>query len=58
MSPGWWRVAAGYSAAATVITFALYAWDKRAALRGGRRLPERMLQTWTWAGGCVGALGG
>ena len=41
----------------SVITFAVYAADKRIARRGkgGRRVPERTLLLLAFAGGCVGA---
>lgn len=41
----------------TVVTFAVYAADKRIArrIRGGRRVPERTLLLLSFAGGCIGA---
>ena len=47
-----------YYALMSLVTLLLYAWDKRAAARGGRRVRERTLQAWTLAGGFVGALAG
>jgi uncharacterized membrane protein YsdA (DUF1294 family) len=49
---------AGAYAAVTLITFGLYAADKRAARRGTRRVAERTLQFWTLAGGFAGAFAG
>ncbi len=49
----WWLVAA------TIVTFACYAWDKaRAGSGDGFRIPEATLQVLTLAGGTVGALAG
>ncbi|HEY5800288.1 MAG TPA: DUF1294 domain-containing protein [Burkholderiaceae bacterium] len=38
------------------LTFLLYAFDKVAAMRGARRVPERTLHYWALAGGWPGAL--
>lgn len=43
-------------AVVSLITFVIYAADQRAAQRGTRRVRERTLQWWTWAGGFAGAL--
>ena len=51
-------VVAGAYAAATVITFGLYAADKCVAQAGTRRVAERTLHLWALAGGFVGALAG
>jgi uncharacterized membrane protein YsdA (DUF1294 family) len=40
----------------SVIAFALYGLDKRAAVRGARRTPERTLHLISLAGGWPGAL--
>ena len=45
----------GIWAAINVIVFALYGVDKRRAIRGAWRIPERTLLTGTWLLGGVGA---
>ena len=45
----------GIWAAINVIVFVLYGVDKRRAIRGAWRIPERMLLTGTWLLGGVGA---
>ena len=40
----------------TVITFLLMAWDKIVAIAGRRRIPERVLCTFSWLGGFMGSL--
>jgi uncharacterized membrane protein YsdA (DUF1294 family) len=40
--------------AINVVTFAAYAWDKRAARRGDRRIRERTLFALNLAGGFIG----
>jgi len=46
----------GAYAAASLITFVLYAIDQHAARRGARRIRERTLHLWAFVGGFVGAL--
>lgn len=43
-------------AAASVATFIAYGWDKRRAVRAGRRIPERTLHGLELIGGWPGAL--
>lgn len=43
-------------ALASVVALALYAFDKRRAVRGGRRVPERTLHAVEALGGWPGAL--
>ena len=45
----------GIWAAINLIVFALYGVDKRRAIRGAWRIPERTLLTGTWLLGGVGA---
>ncbi|HED64003.1 MAG TPA: DUF1294 domain-containing protein [Planctomycetes bacterium] len=40
---------------ANLITFCLFGWDKRRAIRGGRRVPERTLLLWVLLLGAPGA---
>jgi len=40
----------------SVLTFAHYAWDKRQAMRSGRRVPEARLHLFSLLGGWPGAL--
>lgn len=48
---------AAYYGAVSVITLAVYAWDKRASQRPGvQRVRERTLHLWALAGGFAGAL--
>lgn len=42
--------------ALSVLTFGVYALDKRAALKGGQRTPEYQLHLWSLLGGWPGAL--
>ncbi len=47
---------AAYLVAVNGATFALYAWDKAAARRQRRRVPERLLHAWALVGGTPAAL--
>jgi uncharacterized membrane protein YsdA (DUF1294 family) len=40
----------------SVVCFVTYGWDKRQAINGGRRVPERTLQILAFLGGWPGAL--
>lgn len=51
-------LAAAYIAAASVVAFALFAWDKWCATQGRRRIPERTLLTVAAIGGKPGAIAG
>ena len=51
----WELVVVGY-ALASIVTFAVYGFDKRRAVHGGRRVPERSLHTLELLGGWPGAL--
>lgn len=42
----------------SVVTFVAYGWDKRQAIDGGRRVPERNLHILEFLGGWPGALMG
>jgi uncharacterized membrane protein YsdA (DUF1294 family) len=46
----------GWLLAINLLTYAAFAADKRAAVRGARRWPERSLLTLAAAGGSAGAL--
>ncbi len=43
-------------AAMSLVTFIAYAWDKRQAVKGNRRVSEKALLLLTFLGGAVGAL--
>jgi Predicted membrane protein len=44
-----------YGLVVNLITFLVFAWDKRRAERDKRRIPERQLHTLTLIGGSLGA---
>lgn len=54
--PPWLAIALALYAVASVVTFAVFAWDKRAAARSARRVPERALHALELLGGWPGAL--
>lgn len=45
-----------WTALASVVTAALYAWDKRASIKKRQRISERTLLTWSALGGWPGGL--
>lgn len=47
-----------YLLAASTAAFAVFAWDKRCAAAGRRRIPERTLLTLAAIGGTPGAIAG
>jgi uncharacterized membrane protein YsdA (DUF1294 family) len=47
--------ALGYMVAVNLATYALFAVDKRRAIEGDRRLPEKQLLLWSALGGVFGA---
>ena len=51
----WWTVLPAVYVLFSLITFLLYGWDKRAAMRGNWRIRERKLHLWALAGGWPGA---
>jgi uncharacterized membrane protein YsdA (DUF1294 family) len=53
-----WAVAALYLLALSLAAFILFAWDKRCAIVGRRRIPERTLLMLALAGGTPGAIAG
>jgi uncharacterized membrane protein YsdA (DUF1294 family) len=57
MTPWGWAILA-YFAGVNLVTFAMYAWDKRAAARHNRRVPERTLLTAALLGGSPAAFVG
>ncbi len=51
-----WLIAAGLYGSASIATFLVYWHDKRAAVRGGSRVPEKTLHGLEFLGGWPGAL--
>ena len=49
------RFALGAYVALSLVTFLIYAWDKRQAVRGGWRVPEARLHLLSLVGGFAGA---
>lgn len=54
----WLPWAAAWLAAINLVVLGYYGFDKRQAVRGGRRVPELVLHGLTLAGGSVGAFAG
>jgi uncharacterized membrane protein YsdA (DUF1294 family) len=52
----YWEWAACGCALVSAVTFAVYGFDKRRAIRGGRRVPERTLHGLELLGGWPGAI--
>ncbi|MDB6128066.1 MAG: cold-shock DNA-binding domain protein [Verrucomicrobia bacterium] len=52
------EIVLGYYVACSIVTFGIYAVDKRSAQRGGRRISERALNGWALVGGFAGAITG
>lgn len=46
----------GCTVATSVVTFGMYAWDKRAATRQGQRVSEKTLLFWSALGGWPGGI--
>ncbi|GMV26536.1 MAG: hypothetical protein AMXMBFR58_25670 [Phycisphaerae bacterium] len=51
----WWLWIAGWLAAMSLVTLAVFAWDKRCAVMGRRRVPELTLHLFELLGGWPGA---
>lgn len=51
----WWLWIAGLLAAMSLVTLAVFAWDKRCAVMGRRRIPEKTLHLLELLGGWPGA---
>lgn len=55
VAPDFWPEVAGIAAGLSLLTFGMYAWDKRKARRQEWRLSETTLQLWSFVGGWPGA---
>jgi len=53
-----WQIVLALYGAASLVTFAAFAWDKLCAKRGLRRIPESTLHLFELCGGWPGALAG
>jgi len=49
------RIVLLYLLAVNLLTYIVFWWDKRRATKGERRVSERELLLWTFAGGSIGA---
>lgn len=56
VAPAWRPWLSGWVCVLSLATFAVYAWDKRRAVRGGDRTPESALHLLALLGGWPGAL--
>lgn len=52
----WWTITLAWHALLSLAAFAIYSWDKHAAIRGARRIPEARLHQLALLGGWPGAL--
>lgn len=48
--------ASAYYLCLSIVAYLAFAADKRAAIAGRRRTPERRLHMWSWLGGVPGSL--
>lgn len=55
LGPAWSTYAGGWATAISLLTFAVYAFDKRRAVKEGERTPETMLHLLELIGGWPGA---
>lgn len=55
LGPTWSTYAGGWATAISLLTFAIYAFDKRRAVKEGERTPETMLHLLELIGGWPGA---
>ena len=53
-----WKIVLGLYAAASLVTFVAFGWDKLSAKRDRRRIPEATLHLFELLGGWPGALAG